>query len=220
MQDHLHIRGEYQSWHQLKKLMLGSPPHTWRILWIVGYNHTKVGITSTYVENTLKLCQASRASGDHLHIRGEYVSIFNYLTHGIGSPPHTWRILSADLLVIDDPGITSTYVENTSPITCLPQELQDHLHIRGEYAENIYCITLLVGSPPHTWRIHGGANDRQDGQRITSTYVENTYRRLIKFHLRRDHLHIRGEYSETTKQNTEKFRITSTYVENTRAGTS
>ena len=51
-----------------------------------------------------------------------------------------------------------------------------------------------MGSPPHTWRILMLANDMHIQDRITSTYVENTKKKLIKTKNGRDHLHIRGEY--------------------------
>ena len=51
--DHLHIRREYAK--KLKRLQraIGSPPHTWRILPDHMKDLQNLGITSTYVENTL-----------------------------------------------------------------------------------------------------------------------------------------------------------------------
>ena len=54
----------------------------------------------------------------------------------------------------------------------------------------------MVGSPPHTWRIHGSIKEVQGYQGITSTYVENTLGGYLKTDLTKDHLHIRGEYSK------------------------
>ena len=51
---------------------------------------------------------------------------------------------------------------------------QDHLHIRGEYGDTMDLGNHLVGSPPHTWRIRWASYGRLKGNRITSTYVENT----------------------------------------------
>ena len=93
---------------------------------------------------------------------------------GVGSPPHTWRILSqlsADLALV---GITSTYVENTLNIANALGTTEDHLHIRGEYGFIAGLITILVGSPPHTWRILQRTTRSRCYARITSTYVENT----------------------------------------------
>ena len=52
-QDHLHIRGEYQSICVVIKLPEGSPPHTWRILLQQVTARMLIRITSTYVENTI-----------------------------------------------------------------------------------------------------------------------------------------------------------------------
>ena len=52
--DHLHIRGEYSNHLSIRMYSLGSSPHTWRILEFYGLYEDKVGIISTYVENTLK----------------------------------------------------------------------------------------------------------------------------------------------------------------------
>ena len=76
------------------------------------------------------------------------------LFSNLGSPPHTWRILSK----------------------WLPKSVWswDHLHIRGEYAIFLLKRSVTLGSPPHTWRIPDEKVARVTGQGITSTYVENT----------------------------------------------
>ena len=71
-------------------------------------------------------------------------------------------------------GITSTYVENTAMILKVSAVFKDHLHIRGEYPAQTFVSLPLLGSPPHTWRIHGSIKEVQGYQGITSTYVENT----------------------------------------------
>ena len=78
LEDHLHIRGEYQMDSKVQKLRIGSPPHTWRIHKISRFLGLPLGITSTYVENT-EVCVTGRIwRWDHLHIRGEYL-IFSHL---------------------------------------------------------------------------------------------------------------------------------------------
>ena len=54
-QDHLHIRGEYAIISRLYANLLGSPPHTWRIQCQNLALNASLGITSTYVENTVLL---------------------------------------------------------------------------------------------------------------------------------------------------------------------
>ena len=70
---------------------------------------------------------------DHLHIRGEYFNLKSDFRH--------------------DLRITSTYVENTGFDFTAVKNARDHLHIRGEYKIFGYQIFLMIGSPPHTWRI-------------------------------------------------------------------
>ena len=71
-------------------------------------------------------------------------------------------------------GITSTYVENTLANLWYPLHHQDHLHIRGEYCVPLPGTSISKGSPPHTWRIPSNGMKGNGGDRITSTYVENT----------------------------------------------
>ena len=52
MEDHLHIRGEYLHALNTVASLVGSPPHTWRILEQTFRGINNYGITSTYVENT------------------------------------------------------------------------------------------------------------------------------------------------------------------------
>ena len=72
MQDHLHIRGEYQTQPALSNVLPGSPPHTWRILQKIMDLNGEDRITSTYVENTNFINNWHNYAKDHLHIRGEY----------------------------------------------------------------------------------------------------------------------------------------------------
>ena len=71
----------------------------------------------------------------------------------MGSPPHTWRIHDGTYKPTKDDRITSTYVENTEKQKWNSSVTQDHLHIRGEYAEVLKVKADWLGSPPHTWRI-------------------------------------------------------------------
>ena len=153
----------------------------------------------------------------------------------MGSPPHTWRIQFDSKQDAIDCRITSTYVENTLIRSILNRILEDHLHIRGEYIR-IWVITSRIrGSPPHTWRIHFFSVFLFKWDRITSTYVENTFLLKNLWAAYQDHLHIRGEYLAHSKEEAWKlgspphtwrilsraklegkaFGITSTYVENT-----
>ena len=54
MWDHLHLRGENQMVNGPTSLKPGSPPLTWRKLILVWYVFSAFGITSTYVEKTVK----------------------------------------------------------------------------------------------------------------------------------------------------------------------
>ena len=90
--------------------------------------------------------------------------------------------------------ITSTYVENTFKSLNSLSKKRDHLHIRGEYYGGRIRKQARSGSPPHTWRIQFAYIRRWSDDRITSTYVENTYLIKVGYFLVWDHLHIRGEY--------------------------
>ena len=133
--------------------IIGSPPHTWRILTCHQNDRQNYRITSTYVENTLSGSSSGVGSWDHLHIRGEYLGYDCDRIEGTGSPPHTWRILIRINARCSSNGITSTYVENTQRRTTSVNYLEDHLHIRGEYVVSLSEFKPALGSPPHTWRI-------------------------------------------------------------------
>ena len=154
--------------------MMGSPPHTWRILNTIDIVSLHLRITSTYVENTCKNQINRSIFQDHLHIRGEYLALIYDDLVSEGSPPHTWRIPTWDGPGTVKLGITSTYVENTRSKLSRKSLPRDHLHIRGEYPASKPIISTHMGSPPHTWRIPMPEPAKVDGNRITSTYVENT----------------------------------------------
>ena len=119
VEDHLHTRGEYNQLQACHVCVHGSPPHTWRILQRnIQINHV-AGITSTHVENTLLTSTTWGRSRDHLHTRGEYPPEPVTVYAGLGSPPHTWRILITIRSNKTADRITSTHVENT-PSFLLP----------------------------------------------------------------------------------------------------
>ena len=152
-QDHLHIRGEYDTDTDKERVYLGSPPHTWRIRKDNPFSYRLIGITSTYVENTeldAALCEGSQ---DHLHIRGEYGKIACCQFANLGSPPHVWRILYSHWCCGLSNRITSTCVENTVADVLHTTTDQDHLHMCGEYLVSWIKGQAARGSPPHVWRI-------------------------------------------------------------------
>ena len=114
-------------------MILGSPPHTWRIPRNVFRSAVKTRITSTHVENTTISFGFWCVTLDHLHTRGEYYLLTNQQRQHLR--------------------ITSTHVENTHSCQLLPEFGKDHLHTRGEYSPTLYHEPFLLGSPPHTWRI-------------------------------------------------------------------
>ena len=187
------------------------------------------------MENTLHGNNHEGRSRDHLHIRGEYEIVSSICVCHAGSPPHTWRILFLCYFSLHLYRITSTYVENTTSTSTWKKHVWDHLHIRGEYTLRAGSHLALVGSPPHTWRIHQIPKGNETRVGITSTYVENTCFAKGRRSSSKDHLHIRGEYymkrhpSYVAKgspphtwriqygcqHQAKDSRITSTYVENT-----
>ena len=64
--------GEYTMFNKLSPLGGGSPPHVWRIPQSEHGANVFWRITSTYVENTVKVNVNVPLLWDHLHIRGEY----------------------------------------------------------------------------------------------------------------------------------------------------
>ena len=133
--------------------MLGSSPHTWRILSMTTICSNVTRIISTYVENTvIGLCEMYQVK-DHLHIRGEYSMLTVISQLLIGSSPHTWRILFKLFQLLLLRRIISTYVENTLLFSMFSPLNKDHLHIRGEYLQEENEKLREEGSSPHTWRI-------------------------------------------------------------------
>ena len=104
------------------------------------FKNIMMRITSTYVENTVKIEPTSITSQDHLHIRGEYMKGEITWQIQLGSPPHTWRIPAHQKERETDSRITSTYVENTQLWQEKTCSWQDHLHIRGEYTKRSLII--------------------------------------------------------------------------------
>ena len=86
-------------------------------------------------------------------MRGEYRQVYASNLMTLGSPPHAWRILAAGVVNAVRGRITSTCVENTMGHVHSCVSIQDHLHMRGEYAIFQPITVNYIGSPPHAWRI-------------------------------------------------------------------
>ena len=172
---------------------------------------------------------------DHLHLRGEHFSVQLCILRFLGSPPLTWRTPKRIRYHHTIIGITSTYVENTKRCSCKCTIIKDHLHLRGEHQSKYQKASKLSGSSPLTWRTLMLWKAILNITRITSTYVENTFRLRQECGPCGDHLHLRGEHlndlinvalGEGSPPLTWRtpfcicslrlcLRITSTYVENT-----
>ena len=154
--------------------------------------------------------------------------------HQRGSSPHTWRSLEKFKSMLKSNRIISTYVEITEQITTAGPSIEDHLHIRGDHADDYQPCTLLYGSSPHTWR--SPLRCFLVNRNLVGS-SPHTWRSLFKsfsfLSCFQDHLHIRRDHygrhwSEFIKLgssphtwrsqlmmliNKERGRIISTYVE-------
>ena len=198
--DHLHSRGENQNIELVPAIYTGSPPLTWRKRFDDNIAISLVGITSTHVEKTLRLCDRLHLFRDHLHSRGENIAKLDNYCSQMGSPPLTWRKRSAFAPGAHPDGITSTHVEKTQVSKSYIDRLRDHLHSRGENIPAKICTCTHKGSPPLTWRKPMKAEGKPAAAGITSTHVEKTTTvKKNKKHLE-DHLHSRGENSIRPRQ--------------------
>ena len=83
---------------------------------------------------------------------------------------------------------------NTLTACSFKNSNKDHPHIHGEYLGAWQNLINTVGSPPHTWGIHGYNDFVQPVLRITPTYMGNTKHNKYMELLALDHPHIHGEY--------------------------
>ena len=92
--DHPHIHGEYQLLAVRFRHAVGSPTHTWGILYGLVSLVAVMRITPTYMGNTFNNWAKLPRVQDHPHIHGEYSVLPNTSLVTEGSPPHTWGIPS------------------------------------------------------------------------------------------------------------------------------
>ena len=134
LRDHPHIHGEYFSVPTGRMSMLGSPPHTWGIHSGSPLTRLTIGITPTYMGNTISLIVLNCILEDHPHIHGEYSRLQKLSEPSSGSPPHTWGIPLPDSAKPWAPRITPTYMGNTKTVSQHLSMAWDHPHIHGEYS--------------------------------------------------------------------------------------
>ena len=173
-QDHPHIHGEYIVDPVWLLAGVGSPPHTWGILYYKLIHLTSSRITPTYMGNTQFLRPQKSIP--------------------TGSPPHTWGILHVGGHASDWLRITPTYMGNTTSSLSDNGLSEDHPHIHGEYNRAQNKRAGRKGSPPHTWGILDIVVVLNDIPRITPTYMGNTNVVQVSMSTTKDHPHIHGEY--------------------------
>ena len=144
--------------------------------------------------NTPPMASVMPKIEDHPHIHGEYCkgNVVDPLCQG--SPPHTWGILAGFNPSVVQFRITPTYMGNTDDNDLQELAVEDHPHIHGEYLILPTVMTVVWGSPPHTWGILVATKYGLDAKRITPTYMGNNNRPYQYQWLGEDHPHIHGEY--------------------------
>ena len=171
---HLHGRGEDCTSSPFHFFHSETPPRTWRRQLSGGFDRGSFGNTSTDVEKTKKRIGTAHGNQKHLHGRGEDFIPRN-VSKSIGeTPPRTWRrppLMRASLSFV---GNTSTDVEKTGRSLSIVLLLRKHLHGRGEDVFNKCLISILVETPPRTWRRRKQRQSMLTGLRNTSTDVEKT----------------------------------------------
>ena len=148
-------------------------------------------------------------------MRGEYVVNTAEDGSDAGSPPLAWGIPWAWTCPAIKTGITPTCVGNTSCQHTATSLHEDHPHLRGEYSASPVSASTRRGSPPLAWGILPKPSLMLEQSRITPTCVGNTAKGYGYRLPRRDHPHLRGEYSTSQRRASLMMRITPTCVGNT-----
>ena len=170
----------------------GSPPRVRSRRDDAAHDGRHGGITSACAEQTVLFRTSFQSSWDHLRVCGADLNGMASIIGGGGSPP---RVRSR-LGVHDGPhvpaGITSACAEQTQSWSASLYLLQDHLRVCGADRAFSMCERSLAGSPP---RVRSRlAVDAEPGvqRRITSACAEQTWLRLSRACLSRDHLRVCG----------------------------
>ena len=151
---HPHACGEYCVGSICCVGRLGSPPRVW-------------GIPSNFCPGSCARKVHPHACGEYLrrvatdpacltvhpHACGEYGVECRHLRLGVGSPPRVWGILNDDIVVNGSTRFTPTRVGNTEAGDLGAKFVAVHPHACGEYPEQRFGQTRLVGSPPRVWGI-------------------------------------------------------------------
>ncbi len=107
--DHPRIRGDYHRLRHLLLQLLGSPPHTRRLLGYSEDHDYLFRITPAYAGITIYLWPVGYRLKDHPRIRGDYGTLGEQEEVEQGSPPHTRGLLSCHEFHLGEAGITPAY---------------------------------------------------------------------------------------------------------------
>jgi len=129
---HPHTRGDNECASKQPEIPNGSPPHAWGqpdylapVRFVGRFTPTRVGTTRSARWGT-------GAAPVHPHTRGDNVYSFNNFISNLGSPPHAWGQLSAEVYKAIKTRFTPTRV-GTTPTSFTFDALHTvHPHTRGD----------------------------------------------------------------------------------------
>ena len=125
-------------------------PHTRGALRAPAGRHRRRRIIPAYAGSTWKSRWCVVQERDHPRIRGEHHAILCTKVRDKGSSPHTRGALTEDYDEVIAARIIPAYAGSTSLWILTRRWRWDHPRIRGEHRAELYEVSVVAGSSPHT----------------------------------------------------------------------
>ena len=188
------IRGEHSAPLQADIVDAGSSPHTRGALVDLHLCVPPGRIIPAYAGSTWKSRWCVVQERDHPRIRGEHHAILCTKVRDKGSSPHTRGALTEDYDEVIAARIIPAYAGSTSLWILTRRWRWDHPRIRGEHRAELYEVSVVAGSSPHTRGAQHSTCPASVSGRIIPAYAGSTSSPSLTGAAWPDHPRIRGEH--------------------------
>ena len=142
------MRGEYDTFCNVQKVLLGSPPLARGVHWLYISVSSGARITPACAGSTPPTPKYASINWDHPRLRGEYYRFPYQKVTDLGSPPLARGVRYGNYIRKFTPRITPACAGSTVYYGKFKLYTKDHPRLRGEYEFREWQGFLLEGSPP------------------------------------------------------------------------
>ncbi len=191
---HPHLRGNFLPSLVVQVERAGSPPPAWELRVRCHPSARPLRLTPTCVGTSAHRTSRGVRHPAHPHLRGDFLCEIRANMPWDGSPPPAWGLRPLYHARHRRERLTPTCV-GTSRSRCADRRpAAAHPHLRGDFDQHIWHVSVRVGSPPPAWGLPVYRTYGDTQVRLTPTCVGTSSEHLPASTRAPAHPHLRGDF--------------------------